>query len=183
MVNLPTMDITPKTVIDFWFTELSPKDWYRKSDELDDLIHSQFGLCHQTIVNGETDHWRETAEGRLSEIIVLDQFSRNMFRGSAKSFEFDPLALALAQEMVGLALDKQLNEQQRPFAYMPYMHSESLVVHDAAMLLFADTDNLDYEIKHRNVIQQFGRYPHRNELLGRQSTPDEIEWMKTNPGF
>jgi uncharacterized protein (DUF924 family) len=170
-------------VLEFWFRTLSPADWYSGADELDTRIRNKFASTWQQVVAGETSDWREVAEGRLAEVIVLDQFSRNMFRGTASAFAADPLALALAQEAVRCAADRKLDDQQRAFLYMPYMHSESHKIHEQAMKLFKDLPNLAYEIKHKAIIDRFGRYPHRNEVLGRTSTAEEIEWMKTNKGF
>lgn len=170
-------------VLEFWFKSLEPADWYKKSDELDTKIKSKFESLYHRIVAGETADWRESARGRLAEIIVLDQFSRNMFRGDALSFAADPLALALAQEAVRAGADRKLGDQERAFLYMPYMHSESRKVHETAMELFRDLPNLSFEIKHKAIIDRFGRYPHRNAVLGRESTAEELEWMKTNSGF
>jgi uncharacterized protein (DUF924 family) len=170
-------------ILEFWFRTLQPSDWYTKSDELDARITDQFEATYNRVVAGETSHWRDTPDGRLAEIIVLDQFSRNMFRGTPKSFAADPLALALAQETVRAGYDRKLEMQRRVFVYMPYMHSESGIVHEKAMDLFGDTPNIKYEVKHKAIIDQFGRYPHRNDILGRKSTADEIEWMKSNSGF
>jgi uncharacterized protein (DUF924 family) len=170
-------------ILEFWFRTLQPSDWYKKSDELDEQIKERFEPVYRQVVAGETSDWRGTPEGRLAEIIVLDQFSRNMFRGSPESFVADPLALALAQEAVRNGDDQKLEMRQRVFVYMPYMHSESARVHEQAMDLFADTPNLEYEIKHKAIIDRFGRYPHRNDVLGRESTAEELEWMKTNSGF
>ncbi len=172
-----------KDELEFWFHTLKPADWYKKSDELDTDIRERFAALYHQIVAGEKAEWRDEPEGRLAEIIVLDQFSRNMFRGDAQSFSADPLALALAQEAVRAKADRQLDDKKRAFLYMPYMHSESRKVHEQAMALFADLPNLTFEIKHKAIIDRFGRYPHRNEMLGRKSTAEEIEWMKTNSGF
>ena len=170
-------------VIRFWFEELTPAQQFKKSDELDALIRTRFLRIWKCILAGETEGWRASALGRLAEIIVLDQFSRNMFRGSSTAFSADPVALVLAQEAVRIKADQELDERQRVFLYMPYMHSESPKVHEQAMMLFKDLPNFDHEIRHKVVIDRFGRYPHRNEVLGRESTVEEIEWMKTNPGF
>ncbi len=170
-------------VIRFWFKTLTPNQWYKKSAELDAKISAQFEQTYYQIVAGEKSDWRDTAQGRLAEIIVLDQFARNMFRGQPQSFAADCLALALAQEAVRAGADHELNDEERAFLYMPYMHSESKLVHEEAMRLFANTPNIDYEVRHKAIIDQFGRYPHRNECLGRESTPEEIEWMKSNAGF
>ena len=170
-------------VLEFWFGTLKPSDWYSKSDDLDSRIREQFEATYHQIVAGETSDWRNVPEGRLAEIIVLDQFSRNMFRGSPASFAFDPLALALAQEAVRSGDDKRIDDAKRSFLYMPFMHSESTKVHEQAMELFKDSPSLSYEIKHKAIIDRFGRYPHRNAVLGRISTPEELAWMQENKGF
>ena len=172
-----------KKVLTFWFQTLTPSDWFTKSDDLDRRITEQFEALYYQIVAGETSHWRDSPSGRLAEIIVLDQFTRNMFRGTPKSFSADGQALMLAQEAVRVGDDQKLDPVERGFLYMPYMHSESPLVHEKALELFRDLSNLNFEIKHKAIIDQFGRYPHRNEVLGRSSTPQEIEWMKTHPGF
>lgn len=170
-------------VLDFWFRELQPSDWYAKSDALDAQIRTRFGSTYRRVVAGETSEWRNTPEGRLAEIIVLDQFSRNMFRDQPQAFAADPMALALSQEAIRASADQHLDDSRRAFLYMPFMHSESRLVHEQAMVLFQDLPNLDYEIRHKSIIDRFGRYPHRNAALGRASTAEEIEWMASNPGF
>lgn len=171
-------------VIAFWFNELKPSDWWKKNIELDQFIKERFGKTHLKAVSCELYKWRESAEGRLAEIIVLDQFSRNIYRGQARAFAADSLALGLAQEAVALGVDKELEARQIPFLYMPYMHSESKEIHKVAVSLFSRPQakgNLEYEIKHKEIIDRFGRYPHRNEVLGRQSTAEELEFLK-KPG-
>lgn len=132
-------------------------------------------------------HWRETALGSLAEVIILDQFSRNIYRDKPESFAFDSMALALAQCAISRGLDNDLSEYQRVFLYMPYMHSESSLIHIEAVKLFSSVgiqSNLDFEYQHKAIIDRFGRYPHRNQILGRQSTEDEIEFLKQpNSGF
>ena len=132
----------------------------------------------------ELFEWRTSAKGRLAEIIVLDQFSRNMFRDTPLAFASDPLALVLSQEAISIGADEVLTSTQRSFLYMPFMHSESLIIHEAAVQLFTKNgvqSNLDFEMKHKAIIEQFGRYPHRNEILGRESTAEELEFLK-QPG-
>ena len=170
-------------VIAFWFETLEPADWYRKSDAMDERIRRRFEPTFHRVVAGETSAWRDSPEGRLAEIIVLDQFSRNMFRGTPAAFATDPIALVLAQEAVRNGVDRELEGPKRSFLYMPYMHSESAKVHQLALPLFTDTPNLKYEVEHKAIIDRFGRYPHRNAVLGRTSTPEEIEWMKDNKGL
>ena len=174
----------PHDVLDFWFETLEPSDWYRRSDALDARIVERFEPTYRRAAVCELESWRDTAEGRLAEIIVLDQFSRNMFRDSGEAFAADPLALALSQEAVRAGADRALDEARRAFLYMPYMHSESARVHERALVLFADLpENLEFEKKHKAIIDRFGRYPHRNAALGRESTSEEVRWLETNEGF
>lgn len=167
-------------ILDFWFSEKTQPLWFVKSDEFDQLIHKNFAEIHQQAAQAELWKWRETAEGRLAEIIVLDQFSRNLFRDSVTAFTQDSLALALAQEAIQQGLDQNLPEDYRKFLYMPFMHSESKIIHEQALKLFKDLGNpinLDFEIKHKVIIDQFGRYPHRNQILGRESTAEEVVFL------
>lgn len=174
----------PKDVLTYWFKELTPKDWFGGGEKLDREISERFGDLQSVAAQGGLASWRTTAENKLAEIIVLDQFSRNIHRGKPEAFACDPLALRLAQAAVKAGEDKKLSLNQRSFLYMPYMHSESPEVHEEAVKLFSVSGleyNLDYEKQHKKIIDQFGRYPHRNKVLGRQSTPEEIEFLK-QPG-
>jgi uncharacterized protein (DUF924 family) len=126
----------------------------------------------------ELAHWRKKSQGRLAEIIILEQFSRNMFRDTAQSFSSDPVTLA--QEAISVGVEVELDQSQRGFLYMPFMHSESLIIHDVAVQLYTVNGSqytLDFELKHRGIIQGFGRYPHRNAILGRTSTQAELEFL------
>lgn len=171
-----------KQVLDFWFEELSSKDWYVKNPDLDEDIRKRFGAVQSKAAQGELFSWRQSFEGRVAEIIVLDQFSRNMFRDDPRAFACDVVALVLAQEAVALGGLGQVNDQFKHHILLPYMHSESVVVHEQAMILREEHNlDTDYELRHKRIIDQFGRYPHRNEVLGRPSTPEELEFLKT-PG-
>jgi len=175
---------TPETVLAFWFEEISPKQWWIASEDVDRQIAARFGAVHAAAERCELDAWRESANGRLAEIIVLDQFSRNIHRGHPQAFANDALALVLAQTAVAANADQALDAQRRAFLYMPYMHSESAAIHAVAVSLFGAPGmegNLDFELRHKAIIDRFGRYPHRNAILGRSSTPEEIEFLKT-PG-
>lgn len=177
-------DTQYQEIIEFWFNELSPEQWWSANEGLDLLITSRYKALHQSAIQGELYAWREYALGRLAEVIILDQFSRNIYRGKAQAFAYDGMALTLAQEAVNQHIDSQLEPVERSFLYMPYMHSESLMIHEEAIRLFEKnniTSNLTFEIQHRDIIAQFGRYPHRNEVLGRKSTEAEIEFLK-QPG-
>lgn len=173
--------MSPKDILNFWFEEIEPQQQFMKDPDFDQEIRLRFGEVYEQIVIGETNHWRATPEGRLAEIIVLDQFSRNMFRDLPKAFQADPLALQLAQEAVHLKADQAMPTNQRSFFYMPYMHSEDPKIHEQAMKLFDQKgleNGLKFEILHKKIIDRFGRYPHRNKILGRESTKEEIEFLQ-----
>lgn len=173
-----------KTVLDFWFGMLRPAQWWEADPALDAAIAERFGLMHAQAAAGELWGWRVSAAGRLAELVLLDQFSRNIHRGTARAFACDPMALALAQEAVAGGHDAALPPAQRAFVYLPYMHSESLRIHEQALRLFAQPgleDKLRAEHRHRDVLLRFGRYPHRNAVLGRASTPAEVEFL-AQPG-
>ncbi len=168
-------------VLDFWFKQTPPELWFEQNDALDQQIKQQFGTLHARAVAGELQDWRIDAQGRLAEIILIDQFSRNLYRNQPEAFAHDSMALVLAQEAVQQQLDQQLPVELRKFLYLPYMHSESLIIHQTAMRLFTalgDEQSLHFETLHQHIIQRFGRYPHRNQALGRTSTAEEIEFLK-----
>ena len=170
-----------QAIIDFWFKEIEPKYWWKKDSEFDRLISDRFLEIHNAATKCELYVWRDQPLGRLAEIIVLDQFSRNIYRGTPLSFAYDPLALALAQEAITAKANQSLNPDQKAFLYMPFMHSESPAIHEIALELFKEPgleSNLDFEIRHKTIIDRFGRFPHRNEILGRQSTGEEISFLK-----
>jgi len=171
-------------VVNFWFEEIEPALWWKKDDNFDALLIERFSEIHKRASRCELYEWRSEPEGRLAEIIILDQFSRNMFRGSARAFENDAMSLTLSQEAIACGADQALPPAQRVFLYMSFMHSESLQIHEVAVGLFRSSGNpgnLEFELKHKKIIEKFGRYPHRNKALGRQSTNDEIEFL-TQPG-
>jgi uncharacterized protein (DUF924 family) len=171
-------------VLEFWFKEIEPRNWWVVDPAFDELLRSRFAGLLQQAAAGELSAWRTSARGRLAEVIVLDQFSRNVFRGMPQAFAQDPQALALAQEAVAGGSLQELNEVERTFLLMPYMHSESRRVHVQAETLFkqfAPPENHGFELRHKAIIDRFGRYPHRNQVLGRASSDDEIEFLK-QPG-
>ena len=173
-----------ENIIDFWFHEIDSKLWWKKDTEFDRLIEQRFSALLHSAARGELYSWRANPHGKLAEIIVLDQFSRNIYRDSAQAFANDAMALVLAQEALHADAQKTLSATQQAFLFMPYMHSESPLIHNIAVRLFSAPgleNNLDFEHKHKAIIDRFGRYPHRNELLGRQSTPEELEFLQ-QPG-
>lgn len=171
---------TSEDVIHFWFHDLNDKQRFAKDHALDATLLDRFGATLHAAARGELFGWRATPVGRLAEIVVLDQFSRNIYRGTPGAFAQDPQALTLAQELVASGLDQRLALAQRIFAYMPYMHSESPLIHEQAMRLFAQpgmADSLAFERRHQAIIARFGRYPHRNAILGRLSTSEELAFL------
>lgn len=173
-----------QTVLRFWFEEATPEQHFSKDTAFDAQIRARFGDTHLAASRGELFEWRDSPEGRLAEIIVLDQFSRNLYRDSPQAFACDGTALTLAQEAVRTGADRSLSQQQRLFMYMPYMHSESRRIHAVAKTLFESLglqENLKYELAHKAIIDRFGRFPHRNAVLGRDSTQEELEFLR-KPG-
>ena len=169
-------------IISFWFEEVELSQWWVKDDRFDQLINDRFIQIHRQASACELYTWRSCAEGRLAEIIVLDQFSRNIFRDTPQAFAQDSLALVLAQEAVRQRADKELEPRKRSFLYMPYMHSESADIHRVAVKLFSAEGmefNLDFELRHKAIIDRFERYPHRNKILGRTSTEQELVFLQT----
>lgn len=170
----------PTDILDFWFRETSPAQWWKVDPAFDARIAARFGELHAQARRCELFAWRSTPEGRLAEVIVLDQFARNIHRGTPDAFSADPLALALAQEAVALGADLALPSEQRAFLYMPYMHSESPAIHAVAEPLMrerAPQHTHEFELKHKAIVDRFGRYPHRNAILGRASTAQEAEFL------
>jgi uncharacterized protein (DUF924 family) len=187
-------------VLDLWFGELNAQGrasqekragWWKKDPAFDAMLREQFLADHQAIVAGERDDWLKTARGRLAYVIVLDQFSRNMYRGSAEMYAADDLAVKAALAAIENGDDKTLPADMRNFLYMPLMHSEELAMQERCVELFQSAhasadealkegaaNQVGYAILHRDIVRDWGRFPHRNEILGRLSTPEEIEFLK-----
>lgn len=169
-------------VLEFWFKEAGNQAWFEKSLDFDQRLTARFSDVLKQAAAAELYCWRTSAWGRLAEIIVLDQFSRNIYRNTAAAFAQDAMALALAQEAVAAGVLQELKEiEVRNFILMPYMHSESKLIHQQAERLFkkfSSEKTYGYELRHKVIVDRFGRYPHRNDLLGRVSTAEEIEFLK-----
>ena len=171
-------------VLDFWFAEPNRPFWFAKNDDFDQQIRSRFFPLWQQAAAGELADWRDTLRGRLAEIIVFDQFSRNLFRDSPAAFAQDLAAVCLAQEALRLPGFAAMQEEERHFILMPLMHSESRAIHTQAAALFeryTSESASDFELRHKAVIDRFGRYPHRNAVLGRESTAEEQDFL-SRPG-
>jgi uncharacterized protein (DUF924 family) len=167
-------------ILHFWFDELGDQQRFAKDLALDAAMRERFGAVLKAASRGELFKWRSTPQGRLAEIIVLDQFSRNIHRDTAAAFAQDAQALTLAQELVASGQDYVLDAARRSFAYMPYMHSESPLIHAQALALFSQSGlegSLSFAQRHKAIIDRFGRFPHRNALLGRTSNAEELEFL------
>lgn len=178
--------VSANALLRFWFEEAGPERWFKRSDAFDARCRERFLDTLESAARGECASWRETPAGRCAEIIILDQLSRNIFRGSARAFAQDAMALTLAQWAVSCGDDQRMDADQRYFCYMPLMHSESAAIHDEALILFESLGNseaLRYEHAHRQVILRFGRYPGRNEALGRASTREEVDYLREHGSF
>jgi uncharacterized protein (DUF924 family) len=172
-------------VLHFWFEELQPEAWFRKDERVDAAIRERFGALHEQLARIRPEQLTTPLES-LAAVIVLDQFPRNVFRGSPRAFATDALALSIAQHAIANGLDLQLTQQQRLFLYMPFQHSEDRAVQARSIELFEQlgiAENLDYAQRHKDIIDRFGRFPHRNEVLGRRSTTEELQFVATHRGF
>lgn len=197
-------DALAQSIVDFWFVPLpgetvasettKPRDrvtrdvWFRKDDAFDALIRERFGVALAAGIAGAFGHWCNEPEGCLARVVLLDQFTRNAFRGTPRAFAGDPGALASAEVALARGYERALAPQERWFLYLPFEHSESIADQERCVALFealaAETgldSPLPWAIRHRDVILRFGRFPHRNEILGRASTPDEIAFL-AEPG-
>lgn len=172
------------SVLQFWFEESTPQDWFMKNDAYDQKIRDNFLSLHTAIMNDERLEWRDTARGCLAEIIVLDQFSRNMFRNDPKSFASDARARDCLNHVFTKGWDKEYSVNERKFTYLPLEHSESMADQEKSIACYTelgDADALDYAEQHKVIIDRFGRFPHRNDILNRASTPEEVEFLN-QPG-
>ncbi len=167
-------------VLEFW-ARIGSKGLWTKNPEVDAQIHEKFGQLHEDACTGKLDHWISTPDGALALIIVLDQFSRNMFRGAVKSFAQDAKALKIAKSAINNGVDKDARSELRLFFYLPYEHSEKLEDQEESVnLLNTFNDSPEFMkavIEHHDIIERFGRFPHRNAVLGRETTPDEQAYL------
>ncbi|HEY0961286.1 MAG TPA: DUF924 family protein [Pseudomonadales bacterium] len=173
-----------QAVLKFWFNEIPPQNWWLKDPGFDAVIRERFGALHRSAHLGECWEWRKQPHGRLAEILVLDQFARNIYRDTPLAFASDAMALALAQEAIAGGHDTALAPLERAFLYMPFQHSESRIVQAESLRLFealGEPEQYDFAVRHKAIIDQFGRFPHRNEILCRQPTVEEEAFLKT-PG-
>lgn len=172
---------TAEEILRFWFKEIKPEQQFEKDPEFDALIRERFGETYAAAASGALDHWEAEPGSCLALVILLDQFSRNMFRDTARMYESDEKVLAIAKRAVADGGYKNLPQDQQRFLFLPFEHSENLEDQHTSMALMDTLDdkkNLEYARKHLVIVERFGRFPHRNEILGRESSADEIEFLK-----
>jgi uncharacterized protein (DUF924 family) len=179
-------DIWVNDVLDYWFNHLEPRHWFAPNPDIDDEIRDRFEPLWYSQKSEAAMFFLTDPRVALSAIILFDQFPRNMFRDSPDSFATDRLALSIAEGMIEAGFDNALPSDQRAFAYMPYMHSERMLDQDRSVELFdmlGQKEQVEFAILHRDVIRRFGRFPHRNAVYGRESTPDELEFLQIGRGW
>ena len=176
--------VTPEEVLSFWLDEVGPEGWYKASDDLDQQIRDRFETVWHGAMEGRYALWLTYPSGALAYIILMDQFPRNMFRGTGQAFASDRYALAVAKQAIGKGWDLKIDEPARQFFYLPLMHSENLCDQDRCVRLMVDRmpqegeSNLLHARAHREVIRRFGRFPYRNEALARSTTPVERSYVE-----
>ena len=176
----------PQEILDFWFSDEVRKLWFKSTPEFDALLRERFEALWTRASSGELDDWLQSAAGCLALVLVLDQFPLNMFRGQAQSFVSEAQSREVARLAIDKGFDQDLDARARAFLYMPFMHSEVLADQQLALQLFAQPgleDNLRFARHHHDIVEKFGRFPHRNEALGRESSESEIEYLNSKEAF
>ncbi len=172
-----------------WFQDIDSKQWFQKNDEFDVMLRDRFLQHHEKAMQGDYDHWMDDAKGCLSLVVLLDQFSRNIFRGTCNMFASDKKALEMAKHLINEGYDDLFNLHEKVFAYLPFEHSENLKDQEKSLMLFGALGENgksfhSYAQAHYDVIKEYGRFPHRNVLLGRESTSEELVYLSDpNSGF
>ena len=173
-------------VIDFWFDEKTKPLWFNSNDEFDLKLRNEYFDVYNAAKNEELIAWQQEVLGSLALVIILDQFPLNMFRGLPQSFETEALSRAVAAKAINEGFDAELNAEQKVFLYMPYMHSENIKDQNESLILFNQEGmelNLDFARHHYEIVKQFGRFPHRNKILGRESSKEELEYLNSDKAF
>lgn len=178
--------MTADDILEFWFCEESRARWFDSTLEYDRLVKDRFEAVWQQARDGGLEDWEETAAGAVALVILLDQLPLNMFRDRPESFSTEDQSREVARRAIGNGFDIELADEFMAFLYLPFMHSESLADQDRSVMLFETArleNNLKWARSHREIVRRFGRFPHRNKILGRESTPEEVEWLNSPEGF
>ena len=186
-INFFTMNensLTPSDVLDYWFSEKSKQFWFASTPQIDNEIKVRFESVWEKAVEGEYSHWRETADGSVALIVILDQLPLNMFRSDPKGFQTESMAVEVALNAINNGFDEELNDEKLLFLFMPLMHSENIDHQNLQVYLFDKYNfNLEFSKHHRDLVKKFGRFPHRNEILGRMSTMEELDYLLSDNAF
>jgi uncharacterized protein (DUF924 family) len=179
-----TVRVSPAVILSFWI-EAGPDKWFEQDDRFDQAIKSRFLPTYEAAANGKLAAWEDSREGALALVLLLDQFPRNMFRDDARAFATDALARTVADRALARGFDRSIDPALRPFFYLPFMHSEALIDQDRSVRLYealGEADELRYATEHRDIVVRFGRFPHRNRALGRDTTLAEQGFLEAD-GF
>ena len=186
-INFFTMNensITPSDVLDYWFSEKSKQFWFASTPQVDNEIKIRFESVWEKAAEGEYSQWRETADGSVALIVILDQLPLNMFRSDPKGFQTESMAVEVALNAINNGFDEELNDEKLLFLFMPLMHSENIDHQNLQVYLFDKYNfNLEFSKHHRDLVKKFGRFPHRNEILGRMSSMEELDYLLSDNAF
>ena len=180
------MEEQAQAIVDFWYSERVRPLWFNSTAEFDEELRQHYGQLYRDASQGLLQVWEQTATGSLALAIILDQFPLNMFRGQPESFATEAEAVRIARQAVAQGFDNQIEPEYRVFLYMPFMHSENLVDQDLVVQLFDEAglaNNAGFARHHREIVRRFGRFPHRNAILGRKSTPQELDYLASDEAF
>jgi len=178
--------LTPETILEYWYSEKIKPLWFNSNPEFDQEIKSNYENIWIEVLRGEHISWSESAEGCLALAIILDQFPLNMFRGEVKSFSSEAMAIKIAKKAVEHGFDKEIDKDKVSFLYMPLMHSENIDDQNMSVRLFEEAgleENAKFANHHRTIVEKYGRFPHRNEILNRESTEEECNYLKSDEAF
>ena len=176
--------IKPSDIIDYWFSKKSKQFWFASTPTIDKEIKSRYESIWEQAASGNFNFWRETANGSVALIIILDQFPLNMFRSEAKSFRTENMAIEVSLNAINNGFDEEMDNEKLLFLFMPLMHSENIEHQNLQVYLFDKYNfNLEFSKHHRDLVKKFGRFPHRNEILGRKSTTEELDYLLSDNAF
>lgn len=179
-------EITAESIIEYWYSERVKSQWFNSTKELDQEIKDKYEDVWKNAIRGEYKHWKDNAEGCLALTIIFDQFPLNMFRGEVESFSTEGMAIKVSKHAIENKFDQLLKKEQIAFLYLPFMHSENIDDQNLSVTLFEKSglsDNLRFARHHRDIVKKFGRFPHRNKILQRESSQDEIDYLNSDNAF
>ncbi|MCW9030275.1 MAG: DUF924 domain-containing protein [Gammaproteobacteria bacterium] len=178
--------ITAESIIDFWYSDRIKSQWFNSTKKLDQEIKDNYEAVWKAAIRGEFNHWKESAQGCLALAIILDQFPLNMYRGEVESFSTEAMAIKISKHAIDKGFDEELGKDKIAFLYMPLMHSEDMDDQNLSVSMFEKAgldENARFAKHHRGIVQQFGRFPHRNEILQRESSQSEIDYLNSDKAF